>query len=702
MKVHELLDGIAKQDLVLPEFQREFVWRRNQAKELLVSLANDYPVGSLLFWKTDDPPALKNVDEKPDKLGTVEVILDGQQRLTALNILIRGEIPPYYTEDDIENNPKDLHYNLLNGEFQYYQAGKMKEDPLWQPVIDCFPPNEVDPVTVCEEAEEHYEQDFSELIREVNENLRNIKTIMSADVPVQYVPPAASLHDSIDIFDRVNSQGTKLSDAELALAHVTGKWPDARREMKAKIDELEDRGFAFDLKFMTRALTAATRERAIFEALHEVPKDELIEGWDQLTQILDYLTNILPNHAHIHSTDDLNTTNVLVPLIAYLAQHDARFPTDRDMRNAIHWLYAAHVRRRYTSQTDQRLEHDISIIGREDSPWESLRQQIIDQRGRIEVKPSDFQGRGIRHPLYNMMLIVAKAYGAVDWFNGTELGETFGDAYSIQSHHIFPRSVLYDEAYDSENHLDKKIVNEIANRAFITADTNYDLSNTPPSEYLAEVQDRYPGALESQFVPPNPDLWTVDRYEQFLAARREEMARELNEFMEGIITEPEPSKEKPIDEIIEEEESLALEFKSTLQWDVYQEKQNTDLRIPTLKTIAGFANTDGGRLVLGVEDDGSVFGLEKDFSVLRGGRDEFKQLLTSLISDYIGPEYTYLADIRFEKVDGEQVCVVDIDRSPEPIFLRDDDKKEFYKRVGNTTRPLDHEETVRYIENHWD
>lgn len=703
MKVHELLDGVSKQDLVLPEFQREFVWDKEQAKQLLVSLTREYPIGSLLFWKTDDPPALKNLDEQPDTLGTVEVILDGQQRLTALQILIRGEIPPYYTEKEIENNPQDLHYNLLNGEFEYYQAGKMKDDPVWQRVIDCFPPGDVDPVTIAEQASQQRDAEFRDLVRKVNDNLRVLKNITNVDIPVQYVPPAASLDDSIDIFDRVNSQGTKLSDAELALAHVTGKWPDARREMKNKIRELEDRGFEFDLKFMTRALTAVTEERAVFEALHGVPRDELVAGWKQLSKILDYLANILPNHAYIHSTSDLNTTNVLVPLIAYLALNKERFPNERARKNAIHWLYAAHTRRRYTSQTDQRLEHDISLIVREESPWESLREQIIDQRGRIDIKPSDFEGRGIRHPLYNMMLVVAKAYGAVDWFNGAELGETFGDAYEIHKHHIFPRNVLYSEGYSSENYMDKKKVNEIANRAFITADTNYDLSDTRPSDYLPKVQDRYPGALESQFVPPNPDLWTVERYEQFLAARREEMARELNEFMDGMITEPEESRERPIEEVIERGESLALEFKSTLQWDVYQEKRNTDLRKPVLKTIAGFANTDGGRLVIGVEDDGSVYGLEKDLSLTKGSTDDFEQLLTSLISDYIGPEHTYLVEIRFESVDGQQVCVVDVDRSTaEPIFLQTDDGKEFYKRVGNTTRPLDHEQTVRYIENNWD
>ena len=93
MKISELLDSIRKYDLVLPEFQREYVWSREQAKQLMVSLVKSYPVGGLLLWKTDQPPELKNVDKLPDKLGTIQVLLDGQQRLTTLHMLITGVIP---------------------------------------------------------------------------------------------------------------------------------------------------------------------------------------------------------------------------------------------------------------------------------------------------------------------------------------------------------------------------------------------------------------------------------------------------------------------------------------------------------------------------------------------------------------------------------------------------------------------------------
>src|SRR5688500_16573714 len=130
MKISEQLDSIRKYERVLPEFQREYVWTREQAKQLMVSLVKSYPVGGLLLWKTDQPPELKNVDRLPEKLGTIQVLLDGQQRLTMLHMLITGEIPSNYTEAEVENDPRDLYVHLRTLEFQFYQRSKMQDDPV--------------------------------------------------------------------------------------------------------------------------------------------------------------------------------------------------------------------------------------------------------------------------------------------------------------------------------------------------------------------------------------------------------------------------------------------------------------------------------------------------------------------------------------------------------------------------------------------
>jgi len=699
MNISELMDGIRKQDLVLPEFQREYVWGKEQAKQLLVSLAKGYPVGGLLFWKTDSPPDLKNVDEAPERLGTFQVILDGQQRLTTLYMLLRGDVPPFYRVEDLETDPRDLYYDVNTGDFQYYQASRMKGNPVWVRVVDCFS-SQIRVFDIAKEVVGEGEDPFK-LAEHFHDNLARLLDIAKLDIPLQTVPVHASLDDSIDIFDRVNSKGTKLSDADLALTHATGKWSTARREMKALIDELSTGHFYFDLTFMTRALTGVVCKRALFETLHDRPRDQLEAGWDSLKKILQYVTNTLPQQAFIHSTEDLNTTNVLVPLVVYLSLNDGHFPNEQTLRNAVHWLYSAHIWARYTAQTDQRLEHDVSLIVREESPWEALRERIIDQRGRIEVKSSDFEGRWVQHPLYRAVYILAKAHKAVDWFNGSPLGTTQGEPYKIHNHHIFPQSVLYKSGFDPDNHLHVKIVNEIANRAFLTAETNLSISNRLPEDYLPEVADRYPDALAHQFIPIDPALWKVSNYREFLEARRGIMTRKLNEFMNCLLSAPEPTRERPISELIRLGESLTLEFKSTLQWDIIRNESNKGLRHSVLKTIDAFLNTEGGTLIIGADDNGGIYGLQDDLKVLQGSTDQFAQLLASLITEHLGPQYGHLVKTRFDSVDERQVCRVDVSRAPEPVFLKGGRGKEFYIRVGNTSRALDPEQTVAYVEMNW-
>jgi len=700
MKISELIDGIYKLDVVLPEFQREYVWSKDQAKQLMVSLTQDYPVGSLLFWKTDNPPDLKNLEHLPEKLGLLHVTLDGQQRLTTLYMLITGEIPPYYTERDIQTDPRTLYFNLDTGEYKYYQASLMRGSVLWRPVVECFTNPEINVFQIAQQQASDESEAFK-LAQRYMGHLTKLRQVKDIDLPVQTVPSHASVDDAIDIFDRVNSQGTKLTDAELALTHVTGKWPQARKVMKGKLEELTKLMFKFDLTFMVRGLTGVTTRRALFEMIHDRRRDELEAGWRHLSKILDYLAAILPHKAHIHSTDDLNTTNVLVPLIVYLAEHQGRFPNEQALNNALHWLYAAHTWSRYTSQTDQRLEQDVSLIVREESPWDTLRDQIIDQRGRIEVKASDLEGRGIQHPLFRMAYILCKARGAVDWFNGLPLGVTHSPAYAIHNHHIFPVSLLYGRGFQEDSHLHRKLVNEIANRCFLTAETNLSLTNRAPEQYLPEVEEKYPGALVRQFVPMDPDLWRFDRYGDFLAARRELMACKLNEFMAALITEPEIVHERPIRELIAFGESATLEFKSTLQWDMVKNEANKALRTSVLKTIAGFLNSAGGTLVIGVEDNGHTCGLRSDLRLTHDSTDRFQQLLVSLVKESIGVGHAVLMRIRFESADGEMLCVVDVDRAPEPAFLSADGGRQFYVRVGNTTHMLDAEEAVSYVLSNW-
>lgn len=162
-----------------------------------------------------------------------------------------------------------------------------------------------------------------------------------------------------------------------------------------------------------------------------------------------------------------------------------------------------------------------------------------------------------------------------------------------------------------------------------------------------------------------------------------------------------PPPSQTVEDIIGLGESEMREFKATLQWDVRQSQINKELRQASLKTIAAFLNTRGGTLLIGVEDDGTVRGLDDDLRTVGNSLDKLGQTLASSINEAIGPVYAPYYRSTFEKTGDKRVCRVEVQRSAEAVFVKGPKGKEFYIRQGNTTRSLDVEEAHRYIKLHW-
>ncbi len=704
MQIRQLLDGVKNFEMVIPEFQREYVWSLENAKQLMVSLFKGYPTGSLLFWETKTPPEIKNDAVSVERVGLTKVILDGQQRLTTLYLLINGEIPPYYREKDIINDPRHLFFNLRTGEFLYYMKSKMEGNPFWLRVVDCFN-QDIKIYKFIKDIEVESQEEKERIAEQVEENLTRLKDVLKIDYPVQTVPTSAEIDEAIDVFDRVNSRGTKLTDAELVLTHVTGKWPQARRIMKKKIDELTKENFEFDLDFLTRCLVVSLTNSALYKSVNyaNYTKEDYIAAWEKISKVFDYIIPILKQSALISSTNDMSTVNVLVPIVAYLLKNDGRF-SEKGKSNFLYWMFLALVWGRYSGQTDQRLDKDVYIAINSQNPVADLVNEIEDQRGRIEVKPADLEGRGSGHPLYKMLYIITKHRKAIDWANGGSIYDTIGDYYSIQSHHIFPQAVLYKNGFDSENHLDKKKVNEIANRAFITRDTNFAILDTPPSNYLPDIEKKYPGALERQFIPMEPALWEIDKYDEFLAERRELIADETNKFLQELKEETkEKLKEVDWKEIIVKGENNFVEFKSSMRWDYKENQVNKNLEYVIAKTISGFLNSEGGTLIIGVDDDGVILGLDKDYSTLgkKQNRDGFLLALVQIINNYLGKEFNQYISVKIENIDGKDVGIVEISDSGSPVFINYQGSDQFFIRASASTQPMSMKEANEYISLHW-
>lgn len=155
--------------------------------------------------------------------------------------------------------------------------------------------------------------------------------------------------------------------------------------------------------------------------------------------------------------------------------------------------------------------------------------------------------------------------------------------------------------------------------------------------------------------------------------------------------------------LIEEGEGLFVEFKETLRNDIRKGEVSKELERVVMKTIVGFLNTSGGTLIIGVSDDGIVKGLESDYKTLpKKNRDGFENHINMLIKTIIGLYFTKYINVKFEKIDDKDICLITVLESHKPAYLKDGDKKEeFFVRVGNSTQPFSMSEASEYIKTKW-
>lgn len=156
-------------------------------------------------------------------------------------------------------------------------------------------------------------------------------------------------------------------------------------------------------------------------------------------------------------------------------------------------------------------------------------------------------------------------------------------------------------------------------------------------------------------------------------------------------------RDVPIADLIKQDkwsEGQNLEFKSTLLYDIKKEEKNEELRLQILKTIAAFMNTDGGTLLIGVEDDKSIYGIENDFQYMgrNPNQDGFQLHVTSVIRSQLGPSFSAYVLFRFERIAGKTVCAVDVLKSPKPAFLKKNADREFYIRASSQSYALNVED----------
>ena len=518
MKISTLLDQIDNGQAALPEFQRGYVWNRDQVRGLMLSLYRRYPVGSLLSWATD-ASSVGHRGDHPLTMGTVNLLLDGQQRITSLYGIIRGKPPAFFDGD--ERAFKDLYFNVGTEEFSFYMPSRMANDPLWISLTDLMI-NGAEAVT--EKLAESLDLTFKEGSR-YNNRLNRLRDVRDIEVHVEQISGSDKTLDVVvDIFNRVNSGGTKLSKGDLALARICSTQPDARARMRKALEDWKARGFDFSLDWLLRCITTLTTNEAKFSFIHDLSGEQFVSGLNKAIHHINYLLDLIGSRLGLDHQQVLTGHYAFPVLVRHIEEQGGKVSDQQALNTLLFWYIHSAIWGRYSGSTESVLSRDLDILLESETDGvEALIRELFLWRGSLKVRADHFSGHTRGNRFYSLLYMLTRVGEAMDWGLGIPLKKgLLGSNSSLELHHIFPKHRLREYGYD------RKQINSLANFCFLTKGSNLSISNRLPVQYFAEIRQKYPEALQSQWVPMDPELWKIENYQEFLKARRELLARATN------------------------------------------------------------------------------------------------------------------------------------------------------------------------------
>ena len=521
--IGRLVEGVVSGKYGIPEFQREFVWTKNQVANLLDSLIRGYPIGSILIWDLSDYTQGKHVYENKPK----EWIVDGQQRLVALCILNLKK--PYWLEIDkwqryLEKYKIKVNILTLEVSLEY---SAIRKNPEWVYPYEIFNANDLR--TFAERLAT--EMNRPDLFTIIYDNAKKIRDILDIDVPI--IKVNHSLENIATIFERINSAGTRIKQADITLGYIAAYnkgW--VRDKFMAYAEDLDEEGFYFEPTLLIRAITAVGESKAVLREVSEGflrnENNSLEQAFERFKHCLNRLIREFRN-VGILTSKLIYAKNTIIPMI-YLYN---TFEDEFEFGKAFFFFFAALWRGRYSGASETTLQEDINKIKNAASFEDAIKNLVyslgINKVDKETVKnATHYQGEG--RFLKLMLYLIAYQNGAVDWFTKDRLGYTrhneINKEFNIEEHHFFPRSLLKGVGFERDEW------NLLANIAFINPGTNKRLRDQPYTyikKYGIETTE-----LEKQLIPLDEDLWKLENYRKFIDVRSQLIADGINQFLESL------------------------------------------------------------------------------------------------------------------------------------------------------------------------
>ncbi|MFW6690649.1 GmrSD restriction endonuclease domain-containing protein [Streptomyces sp. MAR4 CNX-425] len=744
-----LIEEIKHGRIGLPDIQRPFVWSAAKVRDLFDSLYRGYPVGTLMFWETGAEVGTRRIggrdgdDDEADRAPRL-LVVDGQQRLTSLYAVLTGR--PVLTKE-FDRRSIRLAFRPEDETFEVTDAA-IERDPEFIPDI----------TTLWGGGYKSTVRDFLNRLADyrggglsdeeqdrLEERVDGVRDLKEFRFQVIELGASADEEQVADIFVRINSEGVKLSQADFVLTLMSVHWEKGRRELEAFCRAAVDAtrtgpspknpflepspdqllrvgvGIAFNRgrlqhvysllrgKDMDTGEVSAGRREEQFARMRRA-QDEVLD----LTNWHEYLKCLTA--AGFRSRRMITSENAVIFTYILWLIGRGRFGLDfATLRGVIsRWFFMAHTTGRYTSSPESQVEADLARVAALDHREPDVFRTELDRIVRSNFTgdywdislPNRLDTSASRSPALYAYYAALNLLDAELLFSRLKIRDVTGSdeaPRSVERHHLFPKAFLRAQGVTHSRQ-----VNAIANMAFMDWPENTrGAADGPLDQWAAMAHELGPERLRQQaFWHALPVGWEQLDYPTFLERRRVLMARVIRDGFDSLWDDTAPAPSATVPDLLRAGESQTVEFKSTARWSVRAGQLDRKLEHVVVKTVCALLNAEGGALLIGVDDDANVLGLDADWRTLgpRGNRDGYELWLRQLLDTNLSQQTAGVVRIRYETVDGKDVCVVSVAASGRPTFAKPQGGQratEFWVRIGNASKQLHGEDMATYRSRHW-
>jgi uncharacterized protein DUF262/uncharacterized protein DUF1524 len=530
--------------LWLPNIQRLFVWSEEQIEKLFDSIMRQYPLPSMMLWKTRDEAVrhrrfIDQFHENFDLKGLYrqtnkkmkKIVLDGQQRLQSLYIGLKGSI-----------DGREMYFDLLSGnakspeEICYRFEFKHKKEADW-PWIRfgelIYSRKLADEIAqdVMARANSTLSQDerrtVTRNISRAKKELEITEALLYQEIDGTDEEAPYEFGDIVEIFIRANSGGTKLSRSDLMFTLLIAQWDLADVEMDQFVSEVNDNRFDFSRDFVLKTAMTVLDKGAKYD-VDKLRDDKLrtsiSDNWKRITDSIRVVRDQIVSKTFIRSDRALPSYNALIPLV-YFHFH---FPEEwKSFRPVKEYLLRALLAGAFSGRPDGLIDKITKNIRERGTFDRKAVFRVIEEDGRnLEISKATLwdmgYGSGQIHLLFNL------------WYDVDYKPLYFGHLPQVD--HIFPQSLLKAEKLRKVEtgrrvqRFSASEINQLANCMLLTAKENgaSGKGDIPPDEWLADKDADY---LNLHCIPAKKSFWTVDNFEQFIEARKELIADRFRELL---------------------------------------------------------------------------------------------------------------------------------------------------------------------------